>query len=128
MSQSSDRGVSSGCGERGNAAAPSATLRLVSTPHHRQKMRRPSKRRSGRSISRRPERIVAVGRGNKGTGTSKIAENLAQAMGAELAASRPICDAGWLPMDRADWQLGQTVAPSCTSPSASQAPSSISSA
>ena len=41
----------------------------------------------------------------------QIAHDLAKAMGAELAASRPICDAGWLPMDRQIGSSGQTVAP-----------------
>ena len=57
------------------------------------------------------ERIVAVGRGIKGQEHLKIAEALAKALGAELAASRPICDAGWLPMDRQIGSSGQTVAP-----------------
>ena len=57
------------------------------------------------------ERIVAVGRGIKGQEHLQLAEQLAQAMGAELAASRPICDAGWLPMDRQIGSSGQTVAP-----------------
>lgn len=57
------------------------------------------------------ERIVAVGRGIKGQEHLKLAEELAQALGAELAASRPICDAGWLPMDRQIGSSGQTVAP-----------------
>ena len=57
------------------------------------------------------ERIVAVGRGIKGQEHVKLAEQLAQALGAELAASRPICDAGWLPMDRQIGSSGQTVAP-----------------
>ncbi len=57
------------------------------------------------------ERIVAVGRGIKGKEHLQIAEQLAQALGAELAASRPICDAGWLPMDRQIGSSGQTVAP-----------------
>ena len=57
------------------------------------------------------ERIVAVGRGIKGQEHLQIAEQLAQALGAELAASRPICDAGWLPMDRQIGSSGQTVAP-----------------
>jgi electron transfer flavoprotein alpha subunit len=57
------------------------------------------------------ERIVAVGRGIKGQEHLKIAEQLAQALGAELAASRPICDAGWLPMDRQIGSSGQTVSP-----------------
>jgi electron transfer flavoprotein alpha subunit len=57
------------------------------------------------------ERIVAIGRGIKAQEHLKIAEQLAQALGAEIAASRPICDAGWLPMDRQIGSSGQTVAP-----------------
>ena len=57
------------------------------------------------------ERIVAVGRGIKGQEHLQIAQQLAKALGAELAASRPICDAGWLPMDRQIGSSGQTVAP-----------------
>ena len=57
------------------------------------------------------ERIVAVGRGIKGQEHLQLAQQLAQALGAEIAASRPICDAGWLPMDRQIGSSGQTVAP-----------------
>jgi electron transfer flavoprotein alpha subunit len=57
------------------------------------------------------ERIVAVGRGIKEQEKIALAEQLAAAMGAELGASRPICDAGWLPMDRQIGSSGQTVAP-----------------
>jgi electron transfer flavoprotein alpha subunit len=57
------------------------------------------------------ERIVAVGRGIKAQEHIAIAQELASAMGAELAASRPICDNGWLPMDRQIGSSGQTVAP-----------------
>ena len=57
------------------------------------------------------ERIVAVGRGIKGPEHLPLAQALAGALGAELAASRPICDAGWLPMDRQIGSSGQTVAP-----------------
>jgi electron transfer flavoprotein alpha subunit len=57
------------------------------------------------------ERIVAVGRGIKSKEQLPIAESLARALGAELAASRPICDSGWLPMERQIGSSGQTVAP-----------------
>jgi electron transfer flavoprotein alpha subunit len=57
------------------------------------------------------ERIVAVGRGIKTQENLPIAEQLAKAFGAELAASRPICDNGWLPMDRQIGSSGKTVAP-----------------
>jgi electron transfer flavoprotein alpha subunit len=56
-------------------------------------------------------RIVAVGRGIKGQEHIAIAQQLAEALGAEVAASRPICDAGWLPMERQIGSSGQTVAP-----------------
>ena len=57
------------------------------------------------------DRIVAVGRGIKGQEHLSLAQKLAKALDAELAASRPICDAGWLPMDRQIGSSGQTVAP-----------------
>jgi electron transfer flavoprotein alpha subunit len=57
------------------------------------------------------ERIVSVGRGIKDKDHIAMAEKLAQALNAELAASRPICDAGWLPMERQVGSSGQTVAP-----------------
>ena len=57
------------------------------------------------------QRIVAVGRGIKGEEHVAIAQELARALDAELAASRPICDAGWLPIDRQIGSSGQTVAP-----------------
>lgn len=57
------------------------------------------------------ERIVSVGRGIKGPEHLELAKQLAEALGAELAASRPICDNGWLPMDRQVGSSGQTVAP-----------------
>ena len=56
-------------------------------------------------------RIVAVGRGIKGQEHLPVAQQLADALGAELGASRPICDAGWLPMERQVGSSGQTVAP-----------------
>ncbi len=57
------------------------------------------------------ERIVSVGRGIKAPENIDLAKQLAEAMQAELAASRPICDAGWLPMERQVGSSGQTVAP-----------------
>src|SRR5271165_1029453 len=57
------------------------------------------------------EIIVAVGRGIKEEKNIAIAKQLAEALGGELAASRPICDSGWLPMDRQVGSSGQTVAP-----------------
>ena len=55
--------------------------------------------------------IVSVGRGIKEAENIALVQKLADALGAELAASRPICDAGWLPMERQVGSSGQTVAP-----------------
>ena len=55
--------------------------------------------------------IVSVGRGIREKENLQIAEELAEALGAELAASRPICDNGWLPMERQVGSSGQTVSP-----------------
>jgi len=55
--------------------------------------------------------IVSVGRGIKEAENIPIVQKLADALGAELAASRPICDNGWLPMERQVGSSGQTVAP-----------------
>lgn len=57
------------------------------------------------------EIIVAVGRGIKEQKNIDLARQLAEVLGGELAASRPICDSGWLPMDRQIGSSGQTVAP-----------------
>jgi len=57
------------------------------------------------------EIIVSVGRGIKEQKNIAMAEDLAKALGGEIAASRPICDAGWLPIERQIGSSGQTVAP-----------------
>jgi electron transfer flavoprotein alpha subunit len=57
------------------------------------------------------QKIVSVGRGIKDAANLPMVQELAAALGAELAASRPICDNGWLPMERQVGSSGQTVAP-----------------
>jgi electron transfer flavoprotein alpha subunit len=57
------------------------------------------------------ETIVAIGRGIKSKDNIALAEKLAEALGGDIAASRPICDAEWLPIDRQIGSSGQTVAP-----------------
>ena len=57
------------------------------------------------------EIIVAVGRGIKAPENLELANQLAATLGGEVGASRPICDSGWLPMDRQIGSSGQTVAP-----------------
>jgi electron transfer flavoprotein alpha subunit len=55
--------------------------------------------------------LVSVGRGIKAPENIPLAENLAKLLGGEISASRPICDEGWLPMDRQIGSSGQTVVP-----------------
>jgi electron transfer flavoprotein alpha subunit len=55
--------------------------------------------------------IIAIGRGIKGQEHIALAQQLAELLGGEIAASRPICDAGWLPIDRQIGSSGQTVTP-----------------
>ena len=57
------------------------------------------------------EIIVAVGRGVGGADKMAPVEELAKALGAEIGASRPVIDNGWLPRDRQIGSSGQTVAP-----------------
>ncbi len=57
------------------------------------------------------ETIVAVGRGIREQKNMPLVENLATALGGEIGASRPICDNGWLPLERQIGSSGQTVAP-----------------
>jgi electron transfer flavoprotein alpha subunit len=98
--------------KKGAAAATVRALDVaVDLAAIRQKPEAPFKEAKQAVDLSQADRIVAVGRGIKGQEHLKIAEQLAQALGAELAASRPICDAGWLPMDRQVGSSGQTVAP-----------------
>jgi electron transfer flavoprotein alpha subunit len=97
---------------RGASAAPLRKAGIeVDASKIRQKPEAPFKEAKQAVDLSQAERIVAVGRGIKGQEHLKLAEQLAQALGAEIAASRPICDAGWLPMDRQIGSSGQTVAP-----------------
>ena len=97
---------------RGQSAAPIRKAEIAVDPSKiRQKPEEPFKEAKQAVDLSQAERIVAVGRGIKGQEHLKLVEQLAQAMGAEIAASRPICDAGWLPMDRQIGSSGQTVAP-----------------
>jgi electron transfer flavoprotein alpha subunit len=98
--------------ERGaSAASVTAANVTVDAAKVRQKPEAPFQEAKQAVDLSQAERIVAVGRGIKSQDNLPIAENLAKALGAELAASRPICDNGWLPMERQIGSSGQTVAP-----------------
>jgi electron transfer flavoprotein alpha subunit len=94
-----------------SAAAVRKAVVTVDAGAIRQKPEAPFKEAKQAVDLSQAERIVAVGRGIKEQANLKLAEQLAQAIGAEIAASRPICDSGWLPMDRQIGSSGQTVAP-----------------
>ncbi|MFC7131522.1 MULTISPECIES: electron transfer flavoprotein subunit alpha/FixB family protein [Salinibaculum] len=57
------------------------------------------------------EFIVSVGRGIDEEENIALIEDLADALGATLAASRPIVDNGWLPKNRQVGQSGKVVTP-----------------
>jgi electron transfer flavoprotein alpha subunit len=97
---------------RGGSAAPIRPVSVaLETAAIRQKPEPPFREARQAVDLSQAERIVAVGRGIKEASNLELARTLAAALGAELAASRPICDAGWLPMDRQVGSSGQTVAP-----------------
>ena len=97
---------------RGAAPAPVRALTVdVDAASIRQKPDAPFQEARQAVDLSQAERIVSVGRGIKEQDKIAIAQQLAEALHAELAASRPICDAGWLPMERQVGSSGQTVAP-----------------
>ncbi len=97
---------------KGSAAAPiTAAAVTIDESKIRQKPEAPFQEAKQAVDLSQAERIVSVGRGIKAVENIAIAEQLAKAFGAELAASRPICDNGWLPMERQIGSSGQTVAP-----------------
>ena len=97
---------------KGSAAAPIATAAVtIDESKLRQKAEAPFQEAKQAVDLSQAERIVSVGRGIKSQENLAVAEQLAKAFGAELAASRPICDNGWLPMERQIGSSGQTVAP-----------------
>jgi electron transfer flavoprotein alpha subunit len=97
---------------KGSAPAPVRALSVtVDASSIRQKPEAPFQEARQSVDLSQAERIVSVGRGIKEQDKLPIAQQLAEALHAELAASRPICDAGWLPMERQVGSSGQTVAP-----------------
>jgi electron transfer flavoprotein alpha subunit len=98
--------------EEGGAAAPVETVSVVIPDSAiRDKPEAPFKEAKQAVDLTQAEIIVSVGRGIKEQKNIDLAQQLAAALGGEIAASRPICDSGWLPMDRQVGSSGQTVAP-----------------
>ena len=97
---------------KGSSPAPVRALAVnIDASKIRQKPEAPFQQAKQAVDLSQAERIVSVGRGIKEQANIHVAEELAAAIGAEIAASRPICDAGWLPMERQVGSSGQTVAP-----------------
>jgi electron transfer flavoprotein alpha subunit len=98
--------------EAGGAAAPVETVNIdIPDGIVRNKPQEVFKEAKQAVDLTQAEIIVSVGRGIKEQKNIELAKQLADALGGELAASRPICDNGWLPMDRQIGSSGQTVAP-----------------
>lgn len=55
--------------------------------------------------------LVAIGRGIGGKDDIEVADELAEALGAAVAGSRPLIDAGWLPKTRQVGKSGLKVSP-----------------
>jgi electron transfer flavoprotein alpha subunit len=98
--------------EAGASAAPVETVQVdVPSDKIRNKPQEIFKEAKQAVDLTQAEIIVSVGRGIKEQKNIELAKQLAEALGGEIAASRPICDSGWLPMDRQIGSSGQTVAP-----------------
>jgi len=98
--------------EAGAAAAPVETMKIeIAENIVRNKPHEVFKEAKQAVDLTQAEIIVSVGRGIKEQKNIELAKQLADALGGELAASRPICDSGWLPMDRQIGSSGQTVSP-----------------
>ena len=98
--------------KKGSGPAPVRTVAATVDPGAIRQKPEPPFREAKQAVDlTQAERIVSIGRGIKGQEHIALARQLAEALGAEIAASRPICDAGWLPMERQIGSSGQTVAP-----------------
>ena len=97
---------------RGPAAAPVNLLNVTVDASAIREQPEPPFQEAKQAVDlSQAERIVGVGRGIKAQEHIALAEKLAAALDAQIAASRPICDSGWLPMERQVGSSGQTVAP-----------------
>ena len=94
----------------GKAPVTSVTVTVNSTDIRTKPLELFKEAKSAVDLTQAPL-IVAIGRGIKAPENIPQAEALAKALGGEIAASRPICDEGWLPMERQIGSSGQTVAP-----------------
>jgi len=98
--------------EEGASAAPVETVNVEIAEGVIRNRPQPAFKEAKQAVDlTQAEVIVSVGRGIREQKNIELAKQLADALGGEIAASRPICDSGWLPMDRQVGSSGQTVAP-----------------
>jgi len=98
--------------EAGASAAPVETVKVEIAANISRNQPQPAFKEAKQAVDlTQAEIIVSVGRGIKEQKNIELAKQLADALGGEIAASRPICDSGWLPMDRQIGSSGQTVSP-----------------
>ena len=98
--------------QKGAAASPVTSVPVTIDPAAIRQRPEPPFQEAQQAVDlSQAARIVSVGRGIRSRENLAVAESLAGALNAELAASRPICDSGWLPMERQVGSSGQTVAP-----------------
>ena len=98
--------------EAGASAAPVETVNVEVADGIVRNQPQPAFKEAKQAVDlTQAEVIVSVGRGIKEQKNIDLAKQLADALGGEIAASRPICHSGWLPMDRQVGSSGQTVAP-----------------
>jgi len=98
--------------EAGASAAPVETVNIDIPANISRNRPQPVFKEAKQAVDlTQAEIIVSVGRGIKEQKNIELARQLADALGGEIAASRPICDSGWLPMDRQIGSSGQTVSP-----------------
>ena len=107
--------IQAGCFRAGSletGAPPMETLQAAIDPASIRQRPDPPFREAARAVDLSlADKIVSAGRGIQEEGNLALVQELASLLGAEVAASRPICDNGWLPMERQVGSSGQTVAP-----------------
>jgi electron transfer flavoprotein alpha subunit len=104
-------GAFAAAGESGATAPIETFVPQIAAEQIRTKPGEPFRAAAGAVDLASAQRIVSVGRGIQGKENLPLIQELAAAMNAELAASRPVCDAGWVAHERQVGSSGQTVAP-----------------
>lgn len=97
--------------ESENGQVPDIDVKEVSSPNLKTKVTE-IKKSEGKIDVAEADVIVSGGRGLKAPENFHLVEELAQALGAAVGASRAVVDAGWRPHREQVGQTGKTVSPS----------------